>query len=178
MVFKPTLRMMMTKTVSSSPHRVVSYMEVIQIYLCHDLKKNCFWDKDSFSFFLCKLLCVNWSQGQADDFFKTWELSLDTTCMSFKSQQLKHWSISRDWLLTRNRGNGWPYCMTCKNLPASILFNPHSNQEVVWLGSAYANHILVSVFMSFIPAVFRILLSALHSCVFFIQADPWVCFHK
>lgn len=85
---------------------MVSHMEVMQIYLCHDLKKNSFWDKDGFSYFLCKLLCVNWIQGQADDFFKTWELGLDTTRMSFKSQKLKQGSISQDWLLTQNRGNG------------------------------------------------------------------------
>lgn len=66
-------------------------------------KKPSFWDKDSFSYFLCKLLCVNWNQGQADDFFKTWELSLDTTHVSFKSQQLKQGSISQDCLLTQNR---------------------------------------------------------------------------
>lgn len=180
MVFKPTLKMMMTKTVSSSPHRMVSYTGVIQIYLWHDFKKKGFWDKDNFSYFLCKLLCVNWSQGQTDDFFKTWELSFDTTRMSFKSQQLKQGSIRQDWLLTQNRGNSWPCCMTCKNMPASILFNPHCNQEAVWLGSAYANHILVFVFMSSTPAVFRIQNPAfcLTLMYIFIQADPWVCSHK
>lgn len=118
----------------------------------------------SLCYFLCNPLCVSWSQ--ADNFFKTGQ------AWTFKSQRLKQGSISQDWLLTQCWGNDWPYCMTYKNLPPSILFNPHGNQEVVWLGSAYANHILVSVFMFFTPAVFRILLSALLLCIFLYGLIP------